>query len=359
MARSTRVEDIMSINIDVESVLAEVSLDNPVGEDLEYDIEFTNVFRDAQGRAEQSMGDASIAADPANWKSVSDQSHNLLLKSKDLRLAVLLLRAQLNINGLSGLRVGLNIINGLMQNYWETVHPQLDPDDDNDPTLRVNTVITLCDRDLFLNSLFDTPLVSVKGIGEFSYKDIQNAKSAAPDQSDDASLSLITAAFMEADIVQIQASHEHLSASIESALQIDQVFTEHLGASQSPDLQPFHEALERCQRSLSEFSEQRSDVQESGAQTNVENAEGAEGIGTPTTANLSGVGVNAQINSREDAAKMMDKISEFYQKNEPSSPIPIFMERAKRLSKLSFMEIVADMAPDGLAQVKHLGGEEK
>ncbi len=346
----------MSSSLDLESLLAEVSPESPVGEDLEYDIEFTNVFREAQGRAEQSMGDASIAADPANWKSVSDQAQKLLLRSKDLRLAVLFLRAQVHVNGLLGLRAGLQVIAGLMQRYWQNLHPQLDPDDDDDPTLRINTVITLCDRDLFLNSLLSTSLVAVKGIGEFSFKDIQNAKSNTSEQDEGANISLISAAFMEADIEQLQESQGCLAAAIASALEIDQIFTEHLGASQSPDLSTFHEALDRCLRGLAEFTEQRSEFQGGAEQMN---GEDTERIDAPTAGKTSGGSANGQINCREDAVKMMDKISEFYLKNEPSSPVPIFMQRAKRLSTLSFMEIVADMAPEGLAQVKHLGGEEE
>lgn len=344
----------MSSSIDLDSLMVEVSPDDPVGEDLEYDADFTSVFREARGRDEQSMGDASIAADPANWKLVSDQTQKLFHRSKDLRLAVLLLRAQINIHGLSGLHLGLQVIVRLLNQYWSSLHPQLDPEDDNDPTLRINTVLALCDRDYFLNALSEIPLVSVKGIGAFSLKDIQLAKSDSDDQ-DVANISLITAAFLEADIEQLQKASSCITLASESVLQIDKIFIEHLGTSQSPDFQPLVDAIERCRRGLIEFTDQREDLASTQPSDVVEGTEDTSVAAQPPPVTA----IAGEIRSREDAAKMMDKISEFYQKNEPSSPVPIFMQRAKRISMLSFMEIVADLAPDGLAQIQHFGGETK
>ena len=53
---------------------------------------------------------------------------------------------------------------------------------------------------------------------------------------------------------------------------------------------------------------------------------------------------------------MMDRISEYFQRNEPSSPVPLLMHRAKRLVSMSFMDILKDMAPDGVSQASTVGG---
>ena len=42
--------------------------------------------------------------------------------------------------------------------------------------------------------------------------------------------------------------------------------------------------------------------------------------------------------------------------NEPSSPIPLFVERAKRLVSKDFLEVLADIAPDALAQARRRAG---
>ena len=67
------------------------------------------------------------------------------------------------------------------------------------------------------------------------------------------------------------------------------------------------------------------------------------------------VGVGS-IRSRDDAIRALDAVAAFFRKNEPSSPVPLFVERAKRLVAKDFLEVLADMAPDGLDQAKHVGG---
>ena len=45
---------------DMDALLAEISPDQPCGEDLEYDPTFGDLERAARGKTEQSMGDSVI-----------------------------------------------------------------------------------------------------------------------------------------------------------------------------------------------------------------------------------------------------------------------------------------------------------
>jgi len=60
--------------------------------------------------------------------------------------------------------------------------------------------------------------------------------------------------------------------------------------------------------------------------------------------------------SRQDAIRALDAAAEFFRRNEPSSPIPMFLERAKRLVSKDFLEVLADIAPDAVAQARVAGG---
>jgi len=53
---------------------------------------------------------------------------------------------------------------------------------------------------------------------------------------------------------------------------------------------------------------------------------------------------------------MLDKILAYYQRHEPSSPVPMLIERAKRLAPKSFYEIMEDLAPDSVNQINILRG---
>ena len=52
----------------------------------------------------------------------------------------------------------------------------------------------------------------------------------------------------------------------------------------------------------------------------------------------------------------LDRIMQYYERQEPSSPVPILLARAKRLVNADFMTIMRDLAPSGLDNVNMVGG---
>ncbi|MBV2122768.1 MAG: type VI secretion system contractile sheath small subunit [Candidatus Thiodiazotropha sp. (ex Ctena orbiculata)] len=64
------------------------------------------------------------------------------------------------------------------------------------------------------------------------------------------------------------------------------------------------------------------------------------------------------INNRDDVIKTLERITQYYEKNEPSSPIPLLLDRAKRLVKMDFYEIVQDLAPGGSSHFDFLWKQE-
>jgi type VI secretion system protein ImpA len=62
------------------------------------------------------------------------------------------------------------------------------------------------------------------------------------------------------------------------------------------------------------------------------------------------------INSRQDAVRAIDAANAFFRRHEPSSPVPLLLDRAKRLVAKSFLEVLEDIAPDTLGEVRKLSG---
>src|SRR5689334_21333637 len=62
------------------------------------------------------------------------------------------------------------------------------------------------------------------------------------------------------------------------------------------------------------------------------------------------------INSRQAAIRALDAVAEYFRRAEPSSPIPLFVDRAKRLVAKDFLEVLADIAPDALSVARSAGG---
>jgi type VI secretion system protein ImpA len=55
---------------------------------------------------------------------------------------------------------------------------------------------------------------------------------------------------------------------------------------------------------------------------------------------------------------MLDQICDFYSRSEPSSPVPLLLKRAQRLAKMSFFEIINDLTPDSISQLKVIAGKD-
>jgi type VI secretion system protein ImpA len=65
---------------------------------------------------------------------------------------------------------------------------------------------------------------------------------------------------------------------------------------------------------------------------------------------------SAQIQSRDDAQLMLDKVKSYFRLHEPSHPAPLMIDRVQRLIALDFMQIIRDLAPDGLNQLETILG---
>jgi type VI secretion system protein ImpA len=117
----------------------------PTGPNLEYDPAFAALEQIAMPTQERAMGDSLKAAQEPDWDKVASAAEALLARTKDLRVVVHLCTARTRRFGLSGWATGLGLVRGLLEQYWDDVHLQLDADDDNDPTARANAVMPLGD----------------------------------------------------------------------------------------------------------------------------------------------------------------------------------------------------------------------
>src|SRR5262245_45006669 len=166
--------------IDRDALLRDVSADAPCGPNLEYDGEFLEMIRAAAGKPAQEMGGQVIPGEDPDWKDVRDRCVRIFGRTKDLRVAIPLVRALLRTDGLPGFADGLGLVQGLVQRQWAGVHPQLDPDDHNDPTFRMNALAGLADRDLTLLPLRALPIARSRRVGRFSLRDVEIANGTLP-----------------------------------------------------------------------------------------------------------------------------------------------------------------------------------
>lgn len=336
--------------IDVEQLLEQVSDEAPTGEDLEYDPAFGEMARAAEGRPAQEMGDSVVEAEEPDWRSVGKIATELLSRSKDLRVGVLLIRASLNTDGMVGISDGLEVTRRMLDQYWDNLHPQLDPDDDNDPIMRINTLASLTDRDTMLAEIRKTPLVSSRALGRFSLRDVEIATGAvqAPEGEQELpSIEGIDAAFMDADLDELKVTADAIDAAIDSVEAIETFVTEKVGADRAADLSALPHLLRSAKQVMAERLSRRGVGVEVSGEEGATADPSAEGAPQP---------IAGEIRSREDVVRVLDQACEYFERHEPSSPVPLLLRRAKRLVSKDFMEILRDLAPDGVSQAENIGG---
>jgi type VI secretion system protein ImpA len=337
--------------IELDQLLSPLSEDQPCGEDLEYDPAFIELENASKGAPEQQMGDTIVAAEEPNWKVVRSLALDLFGRTRDLRVAAYLTRALANEDGFPGLRDGLALIKQLCEQHWDHVHPLLDPDDDNDPTMRVNTLESLSDDETIIPEIRKIPLVSLQGVGRFSLRSIEIAKGEIhPTEQEEADglpeLALIEGAFSDCELEDLQATTDAITESIEQALGIESAVIGFVGATEGPNLGELQSVLKEVQPVLAEQLAARGVA--------VEGMEGA----AAGDAGAAGQPVSGEISSNADVNRMLDKICEYFKRNEPSSPVPLLLQRAKRLVAKDYMEILQDLTPDAVSQARMITGAE-
>ena len=352
--------------IDVEKLLADVSPDEPCGPDLSYDPDYLALFRDAEGTKSQSMGDAVIEGAEPNWREVAQSATELLARSKDLNVALLLTAASLAQRGLPGLAEGIKLVKGLCEKHWDHFHPQLDPDDGNDPLERMNLIAALNapigqDGDLFQfrRRLREAPLANSRQLGTFALRHHLMATGAiSPGPDDQAPTSAtIDGAFAASEPEEVLKVADAAQEAAEASKELDNWLTSKVGAGSMCDLKPWHDALKEVARlvddQVAKLGLRTPTADDSNAEAAPSETQAASGAAPPAGVS---VAIPGAINTREDVVKTLGKIMDYYQKAEPSSPVPILLHRARRLATMSFVDIIKDLSPDAMNQINVVGG---
>jgi type VI secretion system protein ImpA len=338
--------------VNVSQLIEPISAEQPSGPNLEYDVEFAKLDRAAQGKPEQQMGSTVVAAEDPDWKVLVRDSQALLGRTKDLRVVIHLAKALLRTGGVEGFSEALAVLRGLLEQYWDTVHPALDPDDDNDPTMRVNALAALTDS-ATLAALRVTPLVSSKALGKYNLRDIAVAAGELPPPAEGTAptMATIDAAFDSIDLETLKTTAGAVQSARDNVLAIETFVTEKVGGSQAVNLSKLSAMLIAGHKHLAAAQGRRG---EDTGMTTTDGEPVTSDDGAPRPHR--GGGLPGQINTRDDVIKAIDMICAYYERHEPNSPVPILMKRSKRFATMTFLEIMKDVAPDAMSQAELLKG---
>lgn len=330
----------------IEKLLQPVSTEQPCGPDLSSDGQFDELETILKGKPEIDFGNIKKPAEPPDWRQLQQKSADYLGRSKHLRAATMLCCCLLKMNGIAGFRDGVQLIRGLIEQYWDTVYPLLDPEDNNDPTYRLNIVAALTAPRgsvtgwlAIMDNLYTAPLCQPKGAPPVTFEQLQAAKlrqaggEGAP--LDGPTLTSITPV-LRGCAEQVANHHQALQEASETIHALDQFLANTLSAQKSMSFEELQKTLKEMLTSLEPYLP--SAAGEAAAETG-EAATTAEASGNGGVA----ISIRGSIRSREDVVTALDSICQYYDQVEPGSPVPFLLRRAQKLATMNFVQAVQEL----------------
>ena len=351
----------------------------PAGAELRHDPRFhalERMMEPASRTARQRQGDGAMA--PVDWGAVLEGARELASVGRDLRLLVVVARAEANRDGHAGLARGLSLLAETVERHWDGLHPELrDRPQPLDAALpRINALRQLeNEQDGLLGDLQLGVALTARGIGAITGADL-TAGSMTPHQV----LSGAPSGLGQAERDALLAAHEERVSRVRAAtralaaedpgrlgallegvraaraalarLQGGVAGTLGLSNGQGLRLTELATFLERIDLTLTEAASTREAVvPEPDAAEPVAPSEAAAGTGAVAPRAAPGT-----IGSREDVVRCLDRIIAFYETKEPSSPIPHLARRMRRMVPMNFMELMAELAPSGVKEFRVAAG---
>jgi type VI secretion system protein ImpA len=370
--------------MDLEPFLVPVADGSASGSELRNDPRFHAIERLLEPAARsfrlENVRNGGTGGANVDWSEILSQALELAQAGRDLRLLVIVVRALANTEGFEGLAQGLGVLTRTVETHWDSLHPALreSPSVSEGARRRTNAVLDLQNRENgLLSDLEFTVVLTPRGLGAITFGDLcagaltrMQAQAELPQGLGDkelaellsrheARVNRVTAACRAmaierpddmTNLVQgIEAARSALAA-LESAL------TARVGENgvgfKLPELDRL---LTRAMTPLSAAKGQAVPAAPKLEVTDMaEPSPGpvANGHHPPPLAG----GIPGSVNSRRDVERCLDMIIDFYERTEPSSPIPHLARRMRKMVPMNFLQLMEEIAPSGMKEFKNVAG---
>jgi type VI secretion system protein ImpA len=352
--------------IDFKELAKPLAGDKPAGENMEYDQSYLELETLAAGQG-------VAEGEGPDWKGLAKNCQSLWGKTRDLRVAAYLTIAETALGGVKELAAGLQLINFLVKDMWDTVYPLLDPDDDNDPTERINIFATLSpemgamnDPIMFINRLRETKLMPPL---PYTIRELLIAQGEIePLDGQSTDLNLIIGELLSIPLPKVTEQAKYAKTVKELIETICKEANGKMTGGNTLAMTTLAKEIDKLNKFFNDHLKSvapASEIDEAGKETLAENTEVPEGEAKAAPVVAPGLKTTASgmINiasykpaARSDALLLLKKVIEYYQTMEPNSPIPFLLDRALRMAQMNFLELLEDMAPEALPRGKDILG---
>ena len=348
------------------------------GEDLSYLPEFValetrleKASRKSRLGTDENLGDSS----PINWSGVFQDCLELSAKGNDLRVLTIAVRAQANLAHFEGLAKGLDFLRHALANRWSALHPEIKERDTPEASARkrMSALYDLGDdnagalAELAMSFILDIEgVIQIRGRelsrGGLSETEFMKPFNGLPDNEQELrrqqhsqmqkDAATVCRAMQQHDPAQYQAKIDACGAALSALDSVETTFNTAAGIEPNSGERLEFEDLRRfllgCQAAMVPSAAAPA------AQSETQ-ADGAASPDKPVVI-AGGGGLPSQISTREEVDACLDLIIKFYEANEPASPIPLLIQRVKRMVPMDFMELISEIAPGAVNDVKKSAG---
>ncbi|SFS03795.1 ImpA family type VI secretion system protein [Sphingomonas jatrophae] len=334
--------------VDVALLLAPVDGDSRVGEDLSYDdgrIQIESAF-------ERSVSDDDDAPEvEVDWRSTINAIVEQSAQTKDVWLAVYLARAGAKAGQLDVVEAGAQFLGGLFEDYWPDVHPQLD---EYGFQGRKGPTESLTRIGEFLGPLKKLPVLRHPRLGVFSGADFARFREGGASED---GYGMFRAALEDIGDEGLGEILQQIDNIIDGIKRADRVMVANADGDTGTNFQPTYDALNEIRRGIAAFTSTGADAgEEDAAEAGDDDAAAYAGSfdsGSGGGAS-GGPAFSGGVNSREDVLRALDAIVGYYQRREPSSPVPLALNRAREWVNADFLTVLEDIASGALDDVKRI-----
>jgi type VI secretion system protein ImpA len=356
--------------IDLEALLAPLDGDNPAGESLRYEGTYDQIKEARREDEVLAQGDWSRDLKVADWPQVIKlATQALTTKTKDLQIAAWLTEGIVKHDRHDrwvALRDGLNLIRGLHENFWETVYPEIDPEDDDGPLASRANVLAALDARLGV-IIKELPLTAGQKYSYLQYLeskqfDIPENIEALDYEQQEKFKALKAQAEAERKVTGedwrkakaatsrdfIEARYALINECWDAYKALDAEMDAKF-ARETPGLGELKKSLDEIRTLVDLFvkekqkAEPRADELD-GASADEEGEVNATGTGSGSFAVSGGA-----IRSRQEALKRLSEIAAFFRQTEPHSPVSYAVDRAVKWGHMPLEAWLADVLKDGTA----------
>jgi type VI secretion system protein ImpA len=322
---------------------------------------------------------------PVDWADVQRRAEELRIQGRDLRLLVILTRALANQTGFAGLAEGLTLIARTFDTHWDTMHPELRAGvPPREAALRrINALLQLQnDQDGVLDDLRRLVVFAPRGVGPITGRELERAaiesrtavaegpkglgetERAAIESQHEQLLNRVRkgcASMADQARPEIEAQLAAARTAVLALRDVETVLAARLGGEAAVTLPALSRFLDRLTATLERGVSGPAVAPGSAAQGNgsmeiSSSSHSTSGNGAEPSRKDGYVGFPERLSSRDDVVKCLDLIISFYDRTEPSSPIPHLARRIRRMVPMDFLELMEDLAPSGLKEFRMLAG---